>query len=118
MPYLIFPSFAPPEWNWTWPLKQTPFYNTIKRTPASGRGELRISTTEFPRWKFVLDISYLKGDNQLGSVNTAWQTLLNFFMAVQGSFNDWLFLHPYDNCVGTYTVSGTLTSGIFLANEQ
>jgi hypothetical protein len=118
MPYLIFPSFAPPTWSYTWPIKQTPFFNTIKRTPASGRGENRISTTEFPRWKFVWDISYLKGDNQQISVNTAWQTLLNFYMSAQGSFANWLFLHPYDNSAGTYTVAGSISSGNFIPEEQ
>jgi hypothetical protein len=103
MAFLIFPSFNPPQWDITWPIKQTPFYNTIKKTPASGRGENRISTTNFPRWKFALDVSYLRGDNQ--GVNTAWQTLLNFFMAVQGSFANWLFLHPFDHSVSLMPIA-------------
>ena len=97
MSQLIFPSFQSPNWSFTWPIKQTPVFNTIIQTPATKRGELRISTTQFPLWQFVLDISYLKGDAQ-GSA-TAWQNLVNFYIAVQGQASDWLFLHPYDNQV-------------------
>lgn len=97
MSLLIFPAFAPGQFNWTFPIKQTPLFNTIIQTPASGRGELRIPTMQFPRFDFVVDLSYLKGDAQ--GVNTAWQKIYNFFMAVQGAASDWLFLHPWDNSV-------------------
>lgn len=97
MSQLVFPSFQAPNWNYTWPIKQTPVFNTIIQTPATKRGELRISTTQFPLWNFIFDISYLKGDAQ-GSA-TAWQTLVDFYMRVQGAASDWLFLHPYDHQV-------------------
>jgi hypothetical protein len=97
------------------PIKQTPLFNTITQTPASGRGELRIPTMEFPRYDFVLDVSYLTGDaqgtykGQVISGGTQWQNLVNFYLAVQGASSNWLFLHPYDNSVGSYTVAGSLT---------
>jgi hypothetical protein len=109
MSLLTFPAFNPPQWSFKWPIKQTPFGNTITQTPASGRGEVRIPTMLFPRWDFVLDISYLKGDNQLASVNTAYQELVNFFLGTQYGAADWLFLHPYDNLVGVYSVNGAVT---------
>jgi Conserved hypothetical protein 2217 (DUF2460) len=97
------------------PIKQTPIFNTITQTPASGRGEVRIPTMEFPRYDFVLDVSYLTGDaqgtykGQVISGGTQWQQLINFYLAVQGSANNWLFLHPYDNSVGSYTIAGSHT---------
>jgi Conserved hypothetical protein 2217 (DUF2460) len=105
------------------PIKTTPRYNTLIQTPASGRGVIRIPTMLFPLWDFTLDVSFLSGDAQGtydGSVvagGTQWQKLINFYMAVQGSASDWLFFHPYDNSVGTYTVAGSLTSGRFIVGE-
>lgn len=116
MSLLVFPTFPATGFDITFPIKQTPLYNTITQTPASGRGELRISTMQFPRWDFAFKIDFLKGDNQ--GTNTAWQQLLNFFMGVQGAASDWLFLHPYDNIAGSYSVSGGITSGNFIVREQ
>lgn len=113
MTYLTFPlTFGQ---SVGWPIKQTPLTNTLIQTPATGRGVIRISTTQFPRWKFVLDLSYIQGDAQL--VNSSWQELINFYMSVQGAAGSWLFLHPYDNTIGTYTVAGTYTSGHFITRE-
>lgn len=98
MSLLVFPSLQnPPYVSFTWPIKQTPQFNTIKQMPASGRGDIRIPTREFPLWIFEWDISYIKGDAT--GTNTSWQQLVNFYMAVQGGAADWLFLHPFDNGV-------------------
>lgn len=97
------------------PIKATPRFNTITQTAASGRGQIRIPTMQFPLWDFEINISYLQGDN-LG-VNTPWQQLINFYMGVQGAGSDWLFLHPYDNICGNFTVAGALTSGRFITRE-
>jgi hypothetical protein len=97
------------------PIKQTPRFNTITQTSASGRGQIRIPTMQFPLWDFSIDVAYLAGDNQ--GVNTPWQQLINFYMGVQGAASDWLFLHPYDNIEGSFTVAGTLTSGRFITRE-
>lgn len=102
MSLLIFPAFTPvtttqAQWNYKYPIKQTPEYNTVQQMPASGRGAVRIPLRQFPLWNFDWDIGYLRGDNQ--GVNTAWQTLVNFIMGVQGAASDWLFLHPWDNTV-------------------
>lgn len=113
MSLLVFPLSIPKSFGW--PLKQTPRFNTITQTPASGRGELRIPTMEFPRWVFNLDLTYLTGDAT--AVNSDWQQLINFFIAVQGAASDWFFLHPYDNIAGSYTVTGSVTSGVFFPDE-
>jgi Conserved hypothetical protein 2217 (DUF2460) len=112
MSFLIFPTFTPfvggqGQWNYKYPIKQSPEYNTIQQMPASGRGPVRIPLREFPLWNFTWDIGYLRGDNQ--GVNTAWQTLVNFIMAVQGAAASWLFLHPFDNTVSS---SAPITIGI------
>lgn len=114
MSLLTFPLTFPQ--NIGFPIKQTPSFNTITQTPATKRGQLRISTTQFPIWKFNLDISYLSGDaTQTGS---QWQHLINFYMAVQGAASDWLLLHPFDNLAGNFSVAGAVTSGIFYPGES
>ena len=107
MPFLIFPLTFPS--NVAFPIRQTPRFNSIIQVPASGRGPIQIPTMNFPLWDFDLDVSYITGDNQ-GS-NTQWQQLINFYMSVQGAAGRWLFLHPWDNIIGSYTVAGTLASG-------
>jgi hypothetical protein len=110
----IFPLSIPA--NFGWPLKSTPSYSTITQESATKRGNIRISTTLFPVWEFSLDLSYLPGDAT--GVNTPYQQLLNFYMIAQGAANDWLFLHPYDNTVGSFSVAGAVTSGYFIPDEQ
>lgn len=107
MSNLIFPTFngggtGNTGWNYTWPIKKSPKFNTTIQTPASGRGELRIANQTFPLWNFIYDISYLKGDAQ--GTNSAWQRLVGFYMAVQGSASSWLFLDPFDNQVTNQTI--------------
>ena len=94
-----------------WPIKKTPLFNTLTRTPSTGRGELRIPLMQFPLWNYELDISYLPGDatgvfNQLGIYNignnwpySPWQVLINFLQYIQGAGVDWLFFDPFHNTV-------------------
>ena len=100
-----------------WPIKKTPRYSTITQIPASGRSPIKIATMLFPLWDFVMDFTYIRGDAT--GTNTAWQQLVNFYMAVQGAADTWLFLDPYDNLVGSYTITGSVQSGsgIFIAGE-
>lgn len=104
MSLLVFPAFTFGQWDYQFPIKQTPLFKTITQTPASGRGELRIPLMQFPRWDFVFDISFLMGDATTD--NSAWQQFTNFYMAVFGAASDWLFTHPFDNTV-TDQVIGT-----------
>lgn len=113
MSLLVFPLSIPNTFGW--PLKQTPYGNTITQRSASGRGDIRIATFNFPRWLFSLDLTYLTGD-ATGN-NSAWQQLMNFFIGVQFGASDWLFLHPYDNTVGSYAVTGKVTLGPFYPDE-
>jgi hypothetical protein len=113
-PLLTFPLSIPATFGW--PLKQTAYGTTITQHPASGRGDIRIPTMLYPRWKFSLDLSFLKGDAT--GVNTNWQLWTNFFIGVQFGAADWLLLHPYDNIIGSYKVTGAVTSGVFFPDEQ
>lgn len=115
MSLLVFPSFPTSQWDIAFPIKQSPRYNTIIQTAASGRGEIRIPTMQFPLWDFSFPIQYLRGD--MWGTGTAWQNFVNFLMGVQGQAADWLFLHPYDSYVGSYTVTGALT-GAFVTRER
>jgi hypothetical protein len=114
MSLLVFPLSIPAHFGW--PLKQTTAWDTITQTPPTGRGQIRIATREFPIWEFSLDLSFLRGDAT--QPTSDWAKLINFYGAVQGSFGDWLFLHPYDNTCGSLAVTGSVTSGIFAPDEQ
>lgn len=113
MSLLVFPTFTPGTGaNFKFPLKQTPLFKTVTQTPASGRGELRIPLMSFPRWDFVLDIAYMRGDAQ--ETNSAWQTFVNFYIAVFGAGSDWLFLHPYDHTVTNQNIgTGDGSTSVF-----
>ena len=99
MRYPVFPTIAPPNGSFAWPVKRTPRFNTLKQMPANLRGELAISLTTFPIWDFVFDVSWLPGDETPAQSSSALQSLLGFFGLVQGSFSPWLFTHPYDNAI-------------------
>lgn len=97
MSNLVLPSFQQlRKLGWGWPVKKTPSFSTIVQTPASRRGEVRISLTPQPVWNFEVNLAYIYGDlNQ--SPSTGIQTLLDFYTRVQGAAEDWLYQDPYDN---------------------
>lgn len=107
MSNLVFPMPAPPQGSWAFPVKKTPSYKTLVQTPASNRGENRVSLTPNPIYMFEYDFSYLKGDFQ--TLGSAIANLMGFYQAVRGTSDDWLFLDPYDNGI---TAAG-LTNGNF-----
>jgi len=93
---LLLPSLRQPRaLSWGWPVKKTPSYSTLRQTPASRRGEVRISLTPVPVWDFEIDLTYIYGD--LNQTNSAIQQFLDFYQHMQGAANDWLFSDPYDN---------------------
>jgi len=93
---LLLPNLRQPRnLSWGWPVKKTPSYSTIVQTPASRRGEVRISLTPNPVWNFEIDLTYIYGDLQ--TANSAIKSLLGFYNTVKGASDDWLFLDPYDN---------------------
>lgn len=96
MSNLILPALqSAPNIGYAWPVKKTPKYRTIVQTPASNRGEARISLTPNPIYDFEYDLSYIKGDFQ--TLNSKFASLLGFYQAVHGAGDDWLFQDPFDN---------------------
>jgi hypothetical protein len=82
-----------------WPVKKAPLFRTIVQTPASMRGENRIALMPYPIWMFELSLEFIRGDFSAAQAASFLQSLVGFFMAVQGQFQDWLYSDPYDNSV-------------------
>ncbi|MDE2102350.1 MAG: DUF2460 domain-containing protein [Patescibacteria group bacterium] len=97
MSSLVFPSRTPQSLGFAWPVKKTPVFATLVQPTVSGRGEVRVGLTPYPRWQFELDVSYLRGD--FGQPSSYFEKLLGFYFSVQGKLDDWLFTDPYDNAI-------------------
>jgi hypothetical protein len=110
MSYLVFPDLTTtfPGLTWGWPIKKTPRSSTIIQKTASGRGEVRIPLYAFPLWDYEINIAYIQGDNSLANwrVNTGYQVLTNFLIAVQGQGQAFLYLDPYDHTVPSSAPQG------------
>jgi uncharacterized protein (TIGR02217 family) len=88
--------FQPPIGR-NWPLKKTPTFGTQTLDTASGRGQLRSTERIWPIWNFELSFGYLRGNERL--VNSEYQYLLGFYCAVQGAYNDFLYMDLLDNAI-------------------
>jgi uncharacterized protein (TIGR02217 family) len=108
---LILPTR--PNGSWKYPWKKKPKWNTYTITPASRRGQVRIPLQHFPIWEFDLNISYLKGTEQLSS---AYEYLIGFYNDVQGSAQSFLFTDPNDNTV-TQTGTPGSSSGLLAPGD-
>lgn len=98
MSYPIFTLPSPSySGSWTWPVKRTPKFATIKQTPASLRGQLSLSLSPYPIWEFAYSVGYLKG-NVYDMTRAAGQ-LIGFFLATLGSAGLFLFADPFDSVV-------------------
>lgn len=102
---MSYPTFQLPTpsagGSWQWPIKKTPRFATITQTPASLRGQLRLSLAPYPVWSFDYDVSYLfghEGDYANGTTSGIGQ-LVGFFAAVQGAGGSFLFTDPFDSTV-------------------
>jgi hypothetical protein len=94
----------------SFPFHESPRFNTLTRTPQSNRGQVRIATFTQTPWAFSWDLNYIPGDAQ--QTNSAWQTLLSFYMSAMSSYMYFLFYHPYRhtaNNVAIATGDGTTT---------
>ena len=90
----------------TWTVLRTPGFDTIEQEAPSGSA-VRIAQQQNPIWKWQLMWDYLygawPGSNNVqayGPANTDIDTLIGFFMARQGKFDDFLYLEPSDQLVG------------------
>ncbi len=85
-----------------WTVLRSPEFNTIVQESAA-KYQVRIAQTKNPIWHFTLLYEWLYS-NFLSPNNTVpyqpasdLDTLLGFFLARQGKFDDFLFFDPQDN---------------------
>lgn len=78
---------------------KTPQWKTITHIAASGK-ETRTALMSYPRWQFSLSYEFLRSD----SVFAEYQAIIAHYNNVQGGYDTFLYLDPYDNVV---------TNGIF-----
>lgn len=85
----IFPTLAGLEY----PVVRTPIFKTLTQESASGM-ETRAALQLYPRWQWTLSFNFLRDDG-----NNEFRTLLAFFLARKGSFENFLYLDPDDSAV-------------------
>lgn len=78
-----------------------PMFKTNIKEAASGN-EVRTAMMTYPRWDFELTYDFLK-DTPQATAYTSLETIMGFFLQMQGAFNTFLFKDPDD-----YLVSNTL----------
>ncbi len=83
----------------TWSVTKSPIWKTRTQTSVRGR-EVRIKDQIYPRWKFQLVYSFLRG--MPGFIEI--QTMLSFFQSVAGSWDTFLFDDPTDDFVTGQTI--------------
>jgi Conserved hypothetical protein 2217 (DUF2460) len=83
----------------TWPVKKTPTFSTLVQRAPSGY-ETRIKQMNNPIWNWELEYAYIADDPQnirAGFTDTDLRTLMGFYMARGGTFDDFLYQDPGDN---------------------
>lgn len=85
----IFPALAGLEY----PVVRTPIFKTLTQESVSGM-ETRAALQLYPRWQWTLSFNFLRDD-----ANDEFRTLLAFFLARKGAFENFLYLDPDDNAV-------------------
>jgi uncharacterized protein (TIGR02217 family) len=85
----LFPTLA----GLKFPVTRTPIWSNSIKVAASGK-ESRAGFWSSPRWKYKLSYDLLRSD-----ANAEFQTLVGFFNARGGRFDDFLFNDPDDNTV-------------------
>src|SRR5581483_9870397 len=101
----VFPIPTLPNGSRGWDIVKYPVFNTIIQTPASRRGETRISTTPFCTWEFVMTFPYVPGT--FNDPTTYLNQVAGFYMSMQGSANSFLYNDPQDNTISSPVTFGT-----------
>ena len=83
----VYPSLP----GLAWDRRRTPQWRTGIQTAVSGK-ETRAAYWQYPLYKWELTYEFLRAD----AVHAELQTLLGFFNARKGAFDDFLFLDPRD----------------------
>ena len=79
--------------SYGWPYKKTPHFNTARMVSAANRAPAAFSWTPWPLWDYDIALPYIYGNESGPSGYT--QYLIDFFAAVKGSFDTWLFADPF-----------------------
>lgn len=87
MSNLLFPKIR----GLAWSITKTPTFNTDIQESLAGR-EVRAQNFQNPIWEFTLSYEYLSNDPRLRDENqqTALETIVGFFLARGGQFDDFL----------------------------
>jgi uncharacterized protein (TIGR02217 family) len=79
-----------------WAIKKTPTFSTLVQRSTSGK-ELRAALMSYPQWEFEMSYELLRDD----VANNELKNMMSFFLARQGSFDNFNYLDPDDNTVTT-----------------
>jgi uncharacterized protein (TIGR02217 family) len=84
---VIFPKIRGLAWN----IVKTPTFSTEIQESLAGR-EVRLQNFQNPIWEYTLTYEYLQNDPKLRDENeqTPLETLVGFFLARSGQFDDFL----------------------------
>ena len=87
MSNIIFPKIRGLGWN----IVKTPTFSTEIQESLAGR-EVRLQNFQNPIWEFTLTYEYLQNDPKFRDENeqTSLETLVGFFLARGGQFDDFL----------------------------
>jgi uncharacterized protein (TIGR02217 family) len=111
------PAALPTLAGLTWSRHKKPGFNTRVAMHASGR-EVRVALYEYPLWEFEAVYSGLTSSASpaaalAGLGASSLQTLMGFFLQLQGQFGTFLYVDPDDNAVANQAIgtgNGTATA--------
>lgn len=114
----IFPSPSLPAGSRGWPVKKWPVFDTIVQTPASKRGETRISKTPYCLWKFSM--TFPKLNSTFNDPTGYLAKVAGFYMQMQGQAASWLYNDPRDSNIpssapATFGLGDGVTTGFQLS---
>src|ERR1700689_4818863 len=91
-----FPTLAGLGWS----VHKKPAFSTVVASHVSGR-EVRDALYQNPIWQFELTIDALSSSpaSYPGAGVNSLQTLMGFFLQMQGQFGTFLYADPTDNAV-------------------
>lgn len=88
----VFPMLTGISWN----RERTPMWRTVVKQASSGK-EKRAALWSYPQWMFRLSYEFLEDDQS--NIFSDFRTIVGFFNARMGAFDDFLYDDPYDNSV-------------------
>lgn len=80
----------------TWPVGLKPSFNTIKQRAVAGQ-EVRVQLMSYPLYDIALQYDYVPAS----TLGTDWATLLDFFLARGGAFDNFLFDNVDDDTIAS-----------------